>query len=106
MEVIQLEEEELNQVEQVMILTDNENEKLINLLLRKTKKEIENYCKKPYSDRMENVLVDIVVIKVNRLGTEGLKSQSYSGESESYQDKYPENILRELDGFKNKVNFI
>ncbi|MHC5248817.1 phage head-tail connector protein [Enterococcus sp. LJL90] len=38
---------------------------------------------------LERVVVSSVVIKVNRLGTEGLSSEGYSGVSTSYLDGLP-----------------
>lgn len=41
---------------------------------------------------LERVVVGSVVIKVNRLGTEGLSSEGYSGVSTSYLDDLPSNL--------------
>ncbi len=41
---------------------------------------------------LERVIVGCVVLYVNRLGTEGLTSEGYSGVSTSYLDSLPENL--------------
>lgn len=90
-------------LEQVKILSSNTNEALISLLIDKTKIEISEYTKISFDENnaaMQNVLSDIVVIKLNRLGTEGLSSQSYSGVSESYIDEYPQSIIKQLNSIK------
>lgn len=41
---------------------------------------------------LERVIVGSVVIKVNRLGTEGIASEGYSGVSTSYLDTLPADL--------------
>ena len=47
----------------------------------------------------------IAIIKLNRINTEGLASQSYSGVSESYIDGYPQDILSILNR-KRKIKVV
>ena len=94
-------------LEQIKILSGNTNEALISLLIDKTKIEISDYTKISFDESnssMVNVLTDIVVIKLNRFGTEGLSSQSYSGVSESYVNEYPQSIIKQLDSIKYSSN--
>ncbi len=86
-------------LEQIKILSGNTNDK--------TKIEISDYIKNSFDESnssMLNVLTDIVVIKLNRFGTEGLSSQSYSGVSESYINEYPQSIIKQLDSIKYSSN--
>lgn len=46
----------------------------------------------------------MVVFRYNRLGTEGLNSESYSGASYNYSDGYPDDIMKALDRFSTGVN--
>jgi hypothetical protein len=48
------------------------------------------------------VAEEIAVIKLYRLGTEGLSNQSYSGISEGYIDGYPDTIKKILNS-KRKI---
>lgn len=96
----------MNPLEQVKLLTNQTNEALISLTLDKARQEIEGYLKREYVPAFDNVLVDIAIVKLNRIGTEGLVSQGYSGVSESYADQYPAYILRQLEGFRKKVHFL
>ncbi|AUM97490.1 phage head-tail connector protein [Clostridium botulinum] len=43
-----------------------------------------------------NIVKDLVVVKVNKLGSEGLSSESYSGVSQSYIEDIPKDIKRKL----------
>lgn len=87
-------------LENIKTLTNKTDDRLISLILFKTKLEIENYIDKEYVDKYDNLLIDMVVFKLNRLGTEGLVSQSYSGVSESYLDDYPKYIINQLEKIK------
>lgn len=67
--------------------------------------EVEEYCKRDADAALELVAEQIAVIKLNRIGTEGLASQSYSGVSENYTDGYPAEIVAVLNR-KRKVKFV
>ncbi|WP_312047579.1 phage head-tail connector protein [Anaerotignum sp.] len=88
--------------EQVKLITGNINDDLISLVLDKAKAEISAYLNLDYDTRYDNMAVDIAVLKVNRLGCDGLSAQGYSGASESYIDGYPQEIKMQLDKFKKK----
>lgn len=88
--------------EQVKLITGNSNNDLVSLMLDKAKAEISTYIKCDYDNRFDNIAVDIAVLKINRLGSEGLASQSFSGAGENYIDGYPQDILVQLNSFKKK----
>lgn len=48
----------------------------------------------------EAVIIQMAIISYNRLGSEGLSSQGYSGVSESYLNEYPENIRKQLNRYR------
>ena len=54
---------------------------------------------------VEAFTMRIAVIKLNRLNSEGLAAQAFSGVSESYLDGYPEDIMMILRG-KRKVKML
>jgi hypothetical protein len=54
---------------------------------------------------LEIVAEKIAIIKLNRLNTEGLQSQTYSGISENYIDGYPADILNILNR-KRKIKVV
>jgi hypothetical protein len=64
----------------------------ISLAYRIALAEVEDYCRREADTVLELAAEQIAVIKLNRAGTEGLASQSYSGVSESYIDGYPADI--------------
>lgn len=74
--------------------TDN----LINLFIDDTTKEVKIYCNREDIDvELESIIRRIVIIKLNRMNSEGLSSQSYSGVSESFIDGYPQDIIAVLN---------
>lgn len=77
----------------------------IGLVLKMTLAEIEAYCKRSIDYELEVAAERITVIKLNRLNTEGLASQGYSGVNESYIDGYPADIQLLLDR-KRKIRVI
>lgn len=86
-------------------VSENYSDDLIELCLKRASAEVKAYCKRELDDELEAVAEEIAIIKLNRLNTEGLASQSYSGVSESYVDGYPAHILAVLNR-KRKVKFL
>lgn len=77
----------------------------IELTLKLSLLEVEEYCNRKVDAVLEMVAKRITVIKLNRTNTEGLASQSYSGVSESYVDGYPDDIKQILSR-KRKIKVI
>lgn len=74
----------------------NYSDAQINLVIRQATAEVVAYCNRALDDELEMIAERIAIIKLNRMNTEGLASQSYSGVSESYIDGYPADILAVL----------
>ena len=77
----------------------------ISLAYKMALAEVEDYCNRETDKTLELIAEKIAVIKLNRMNTEGLASQSYSGVSESYIDGYPAEILAVLNR-KRKIKTI
>ena len=94
-------------LENILLLTNCKDEQLIKLYIKKAKDEVVNYCNlQAYSNKLDNVVEDIVVLKINQRGAEGLTNQSYSGASEGYINGYTDTILKQLEKFRVKVAII
>lgn len=83
----------------------NFSDDLIGLCAKRALAEVEAYCHRELDYELEEVAVEIAIIKLNRLNTEGLAAQSYSGVSESYVDGYPAAIMSILNR-KRKIKVI
>ncbi len=96
-------------IEEIKILlgdaVDNFTEAQIGLCLKQALAEVEAYCGRSLDYELETIAQKIAIIKLNRLNTEGLSSQSASGVSESYIDGYPSEIMAVLRK-KRKIKVI
>lgn len=96
-------------IEEVKLLlgdaASNFTEAQIGLCLKQALAEIEGYCNRSIDYELEIIAEKIAIIKLNRMNTEGLASQSYSGVSESYIDGYPADIMTVLNR-KRKIKVI
>lgn len=96
-------------IEEIKILlgdaASNYSDALIALIVKQTLAEVESYCNRPVDAELEVAALRIAIIKLNRINTEGLSSQSMSGVSENYIDGYPQDILAILNR-KRKLKVI
>lgn len=69
----------------------------IGLALKMSLAEVEGYCNRPVDYELEVCAERIAIIKLNRMNTEGLVSQSANGVSENYLNDYPPDILKILN---------
>ena len=78
---------------------DVTQEPLLQRYIDKAVNKVMNFTKrdKDYVEKeLQNQVIDLAIILYNRKGTEGLKTQSYSGVSESYVEDIPNEIKRDL----------
>ena len=96
-------------IEEIKILlgdaASNFTDAQIGLCAKQALAEVEAYCRRPADYELEVAAEKIAIIKLNRLNTEGLASQSYSGVSENYIDGYPADVLAVLNR-KRKVKLL
>lgn len=72
------------------------------------RQEIEAYCRRQFPEDdvcICYIIARVAVLRLQRIGTDGLASQSYSGVSEAYVDGYPADILAVLNS-KRKVKLL
>lgn len=96
-------------IEEIKILlgdaASNYTDAQIALALKMALAEVEAYCGREADAVLELIAEKIAVIKLNRMNTEGLASQSYSGVSENYLDGYPTDVMAVLNR-KRKIKVI
>lgn len=96
-------------IEEIKLLlgdaASNYSDAQIGLALKLSLAEVEAYCNRKLDYELEIIAQKIAIIKLNRMNTEGLASQSYSGVSESYIDGYPAEILTVLNR-KRKIKVL
>lgn len=76
----------------------------LDLLIEDTTKEAIDYCNTSVviPDR---IIIQMVIIKLNKYNAEGITSQSLGGNSESFIEFYPLEVLSALNKYR-KVKFL
>ena len=96
-------------VEEIKLLlgdaANNFTDEQISLCLKMSLAEVEDYCNREADAVLELIAQKITIIKLNRLNTEGLASQGFSGISETYIDGYPQDIQLILNR-KRKIKVV
>lgn len=96
-------------IEEIKLLlgeaAQNYSDAQIGLAYKLALAEVEEYCNRDADSSLELVAEQIAVIKLNRMGTQGLASQSFSGVSESFIDGYPAEIQAVLNR-KRKIKVV
>lgn len=96
-------------IEEIKLLlgdaASNYSDALIGLCAKQALAEVEAYCKREADAELEMAAEQIAIIKLLRMNTQGLSSQSFSGVSENYIDGYPAEILAVLDR-KRKIKVL
>ena len=96
-------------IEEIKVLlgeaASNFTDAQIGLCLKMALAEVEAYCNRSPDYELQMIAERIAIIKLNRLNTEGLTGQSFSGVSENYIDGYPADILAALNR-KRKLKVI
>ena len=94
----------IDNVKILLGLTGNDKDELLEILLAQAEEDALMITKRDRLFGMNGVLERMVVYLYNRLGTEGLNSESYSGASYNYTDGYPDDIMDMLQRYAVGVN--
>jgi len=86
----------LNQIKLLLGLTDNSKDELLTVLIERCIEEFNTYTRNNDSTGCESLIASMVVFQYNRLGSEGVDSENYSGVSFDYSSDYPETIIKQL----------
>ena len=76
----------LNRIKVLLGINDYDNAELINEIIELTKSKILNYIDKTeLPEELEFVLVELSIQRYNKIGSEGISSESVDGKSASYE---------------------
>lgn len=78
------------------LTADNSKDDLLTILIEQAIEEALTYTHQDCVDGMDTAIIQMVVYKYNRIGTEGVDSEGYSGVSFNYATDYPDSIIRIL----------
>lgn len=97
----------IDKVKLLLGLTDSSKDKLIEVLIDGAVEDAVAITGNKYiQDELPNTIAKMVVYNYNRLGTEGLETESYSGVSYNYSNGYPQDILNTLNKKRGRIYFI
>lgn len=86
----------IERIKLLLDLHDNSKDELLLILIDNAVQDAKDYTHNDHIACHESVISNMVVYNYNRLGTEGLQSEGYSGVTFNYTADYPEHILRQL----------
>lgn len=90
----------LNKIKLLLGLQDNSKDNILTLLIESAIQEAVDFTHNDSVAEQEDLICDMVVWKYNRLGTEGVDSESYSGVSFHYSTSYPDTITSRLKALR------
>lgn len=94
----------LEDIKLLLNITDNSKDNLLNKLLTKSQNTVFEYCNNTFVDGtpqgVEDLIVELAIIRYNKLGSEGLQSESYSGISQTFNQDIPQDIKSELNKYR------
>ena len=92
----------LNRIKVLLGINDYDNAELINEIIELTKSKILNYIDKTELPKeLEFVLVELSIQRYNKMGSEGISSESVDGKSVSYEADF-ESYKHYLDDYISK----
>ncbi len=80
---------------------DETKETLLYVLKDMVQQEFCDYCNcADIPLEADGVILQMLLVQYNRIGAQGLSSQSFSGVSESFIDGYGDNIRKQLNRYR------
>ena len=92
----------LEKVKILLGISDDTKDDLLTLLIEQATPEAVTNSHQDNAEALTTATSQLVVYNYNRIGTEGLDSESYTGASYSYSADYPDAIMRILKS-KRKI---
>lgn len=87
----------LDKLKLLMGLSDQDDE-LLMTLISLCKEEAYIYCNLPeYDEKLDYIVIQMVIERYNRIGSEGAESQSTDGISTSYTNFYSDKVVKMLN---------
>ena len=96
----------LERIKLLLNITDDSKDALLNELIDNATEFAQNYINNDDAlDHLTGALIAMVIYDYNRMGTEGLTSENYSGVSFGYASGYSDDIMKQLRRYR-KVRVI
>lgn len=96
----------LERIKLLLNITDDSKDALLNELIDNATEFAQNYINNDDAlDYLTGTLIAMVIYDYNRMGTEGMTSENYSGVSFGYASGYSDDIMKQLKRYR-KVRVI
>ena len=83
----------LDKLKLLLNIPDDAQDELLQVLISLCKDEAYTYCNLPeYNTKLDGVVIQMVIERYNRIGSEGATQQSSSGVSMTYDSFYSEKV--------------
>lgn len=88
----------LEKLKLLLNISGDDSDELIKLLIKLCKEEAYVYCNlDEYDEILDYVVIQMVIERYNRIGSEGTTAQSSSGASATYDSFYSQKVERMLN---------
>ena len=96
----------LERIKLLLNITDDSKDALLNELIDNATEFAENFTNNSAAiESLNGCIIAMVIFDYNRMGTEGLTSENYSGVSFGYASGYSDDIMKQLKRYR-KVRVI
>lgn len=93
----------LDKLKMLLNISDSSKDDLLTFLIEQAVEEAMAFTHNECVEELSTIIIKMCVYNYNRLGTEGLDSEGYSGVSFAYSADYPEPIIRALKAKRKLV---
>ena len=93
----------LDKIKTLLGITADDKNDLLTLLIEQATEEAILFTHNDSLEDLNTAIIKMVVYNYNRLGTEGVDSENYSGVSFNYSADYPDSIIRMLKAKRKLV---
>lgn len=93
----------LDKLKMLLNISDSSKDDLLTFLIEQAIEEAMAFTHNECVEELSTIIIKMCVYNYNRLGTEGLDSEGYSGVSFAYSADYPEPIIRALKAKRKLV---
>lgn len=91
----------LDKIKILLNIQDDAQDELLSTLMGLCREEAYVYCNLlAYNEKLDFVVIQMVIERYNRIGSEGTTSQSSSGVSADYDSFYSDKVVRLLNKYR------
>ncbi|WP_076236712.1 phage head-tail connector protein [Clostridium botulinum] len=91
----------LENLKLLLDINDNKQDAKLNYIIKMCTRKILDYCdREVLINGMEDLIIEFSILRYNRLGTEGIKSEQYNEVSNNFSDNIPKDLKKQLNKYK------